>query len=755
MHKALALFALLTPTHADFDRKKAPLLDTTVDATAGHATTVRAPTRTQDEEDFAEAARLAGSAFAAEPVLARTQDEENVAEAARLAEDGAFDKADVVAPVENLHFLSNSTANGIQPITFVAKHGRLYANEQQFHLKGVNWFGSEGRAGPPGGLNYHPIDWYMDFLARHQFNAVRLLFNHESVLQNEPIETSEVLQAPELRGKTYLQMFGLVASAAAKRGLLVMLACHRMHPSTWPGEGLWFDTAGPITEEHVLQSWGKIADAFCHVWNVFAVDLQNEPHSASWGYGRPSTDWDQAASRIGQHVLGLCERWLVMVEGVGYQPGAPGGNDPKEGFWWGGNLVGAKVAPVSLDPPHHGATKDRLVYSPHTYGPGVYAQSYFEHADFPDNLEQVYERHWAFVAGTTGAPLVIGEMGGFYTGKDKIWLDWALGYCQRHGIGVFYFALNPNSKDTGGLLKVDWSTPEYAKLKALMVCVRGWSTHTEPPPTAVHTLSPLPLGAPSHNNSPCSPCSHPPLSLVQVLPATDVLKELIAPMISPSPPPPLQPPAPPVPPASPLPPGNPPSPTTPPPLPKPPTSPPPFGPPFYRSPHPPPPNPKPPPPTAVVADLPPLPSPLPPNDLAMLLLLESARMPPPPSPRPATTTLSLGAGFAGLGLVLAGLAVAILGTSGILARARGAHHLHPSTTSTRSTTTTRASIAVGGATGEDDELLTDEQHEKSSTPRAPTYAAEEEEERAWVRLHRQHRPTSWHTAREAMAEMWD
>jgi hypothetical protein len=60
MHKALALFALLTPTHADFDRKKAPLLDTTVDATAGHATTVRAPTRTQDEEDFAEAARLAG-----------------------------------------------------------------------------------------------------------------------------------------------------------------------------------------------------------------------------------------------------------------------------------------------------------------------------------------------------------------------------------------------------------------------------------------------------------------------------------------------------------------------------------------------------------------------------------------------------------------------------------------------------------------------------------------------------------------------
>lgn len=111
----------------------------------------------------------------------------------------------------------------------------------------------------------------------------------------------------------------------------------------------------------------KIATALCDEWNVFAVDLQNEPHAASWGFGS-KTDWDLGASRIGQHVNAQCSRWLIMVEGVGYTPGAPGGDDATEGFWWGGNLVGAKVAPISLDPPSVGVTKNRLVYSPHTYG---------------------------------------------------------------------------------------------------------------------------------------------------------------------------------------------------------------------------------------------------------------------------------------------------------------------------------------------------------------------------------------------------
>lgn len=52
---------------------------------------------------------------------------------------------------------------------------KIYANGQRLHIKGVNWFGSEGRAGPPLGLDKHEIAWYMRFLRAHNFNAIRFL----------------------------------------------------------------------------------------------------------------------------------------------------------------------------------------------------------------------------------------------------------------------------------------------------------------------------------------------------------------------------------------------------------------------------------------------------------------------------------------------------------------------------------------------------------------------------------------------------
>eukprot|EP00966_Prymnesium_polylepis_P253253 5853324-Prymnesium_polylepis.1 len=68
---------------------------------------------------------------------------------------------------------------------------------------------------------------------------------------------------------------------------------------------------------------------------VFAVDLQNEPHASSWGKGMGfGSDWGHAAERLANHVLDECPRWLVMVEGVGYTPGTPG-TDASMGIWWG------------------------------------------------------------------------------------------------------------------------------------------------------------------------------------------------------------------------------------------------------------------------------------------------------------------------------------------------------------------------------------------------------------------------------------
>lgn len=39
-------------------------------------------------------------------------------------------------------------------------------------------------------------------------------------------------------------------------------------------------------------------------WNVFGVDLKNEPHdAATWGDGNLRTDWRLAAQRLGNAIL--------------------------------------------------------------------------------------------------------------------------------------------------------------------------------------------------------------------------------------------------------------------------------------------------------------------------------------------------------------------------------------------------------------------------------------------------------------------
>ena len=77
------------------------------------------------------------------------------------------------------------------PIDFVAYGGRIYANGEPFDIKGINWFGSESRHGPPSGLARHGLGFYLDLLEFHGFNALRLLFNHQSVLRNSRIEENE------------------------------------------------------------------------------------------------------------------------------------------------------------------------------------------------------------------------------------------------------------------------------------------------------------------------------------------------------------------------------------------------------------------------------------------------------------------------------------------------------------------------------------------------------------------------------------
>ena len=66
-----------------------------------------------------------------------------------------------------------------------------------------------------------------------------------------------------------------------------------------------------------------------------------------------------------------------------------------------------------------------------------------------------------------------GEFGGRYMGQDQIWQDAFVDYLiDNDAHSFFYWSLNPNSGDTGGLLQDDWRTVNQAKLALLQRLMR-------------------------------------------------------------------------------------------------------------------------------------------------------------------------------------------------------------------------------------------------------------------------------------------
>ena len=87
-----------------------------------------------------------------------------------------------------------------------------------------------------------------------------------------------------------------------RAGILIMMTCHRIkRDASWGG--LWIGYG--YDESMINEAWTRLMHALCKQWNVFAVDLKNEPVEASWGIGRHDNDWGEAAARIGNHVRAL------------------------------------------------------------------------------------------------------------------------------------------------------------------------------------------------------------------------------------------------------------------------------------------------------------------------------------------------------------------------------------------------------------------------------------------------------------------
>jgi len=142
---------------------------------------------------------------------------------------------------------------------------------------------------------------------------------------------------------------------------------------------------------------------------------------------------------------------LVFVEGLGYSI----------------EFEKIKTHPIDFGKPEF---NERLVYSPHQYGPSVTGDLHFAgYVNFPASQLSEWERCWGFIEEKTGHACVLGEWGGkydsYHNDKDMVWQDRFAKYLVEKCMSdQFVWDLNPESGDTGGVLKANWWDAEEKKL---------------------------------------------------------------------------------------------------------------------------------------------------------------------------------------------------------------------------------------------------------------------------------------------------
>ncbi|GAB9475162.1 Cellulase-8, endo-1,4-beta-glucanase [Globisporangium polare] len=355
----------------------------------------------------------------------------------------------------------------MDPPTLQARSDGVYLDDARFVIKGASYFGMESDILVPHGLwggdASTTLAQVAELLVAHEFNVVRVPLAVRAVLENTPVDKYKMGNEKELVAACnelrYLDVLDYVVRVFAEHRLLVLLDAHVLEPGG-PITPLWYDN--PNNRDWFQQAWSVLASRYASCWNAIGADLKNEPHGdATWGSGDLATDWRLAATNLSEHILSICPRWLIFVEGI--QSFSHGGHELP--CFWGENLCGVKEFPMELSVPN------RLVYSPHVYGPDVADQPYFHDSQFPKNMASVWDAHFGFVRTEgIGPPLIIGEWGGKYRSEaDRKWQNEFAEYLRARAIDAIYWCVNPNSGDTEGLLENDWRTPNADKLRLLSV----------------------------------------------------------------------------------------------------------------------------------------------------------------------------------------------------------------------------------------------------------------------------------------------
>jgi endoglucanase len=331
----------------------------------------------------------------------------------------------------------------------------LDAAGQPVRVAGINWFGFETGNNVVHGLWSRDYKSMIDQMKSLGYNTLRIPYSDDifkSTTVPDSIDFSGGKNA-DLQGLNSLGILDKIVAYAGQDGLRVILDRHR--PDAGGQSALWYTNAVP--ESTWIANLKSLAARYKGNPTVVGIDLHNEPHDpACWGCGDTTRDWRLAAQRAGNAVLSVNPDLLIFVEGVQTFNGVSG--------WWGGNLMGVAQYPVQLD------VANRVVYSAHDYATSVAQQSWFSDPTFPDNMPGIWDKYWGYIFKQNIAPVWVGEFGTTLQATvDQKWLAALVNYLRptsTYGADSFHWTFwswNPNSGDTGGILKDDWQSVDTVK----------------------------------------------------------------------------------------------------------------------------------------------------------------------------------------------------------------------------------------------------------------------------------------------------
>jgi len=401
---------------------------------------------------------------------------------------------------------ANATAAG-----YFTQSGKIYdATGQEIQLRGISHYGFNDLILQPQFL------WAMGWkeqiaqIKSLGFNAIRVPFVPDTLYNTTPIDQLSYVDGgrnPELLGKTPLQALDLWMAEADRQGMYLLLDFHsvskqRLYP-TWfvsnPADFGLIHNNQAYTREHWTRDLAFVAQRYAHLPRFLGVDIYNEPNGpVRWSVSDANTTnpiyfWKAAAESAATAVLAANPNLLVFVQGInGNLDGRENSNIPMN---WGEDFQPQAYQPLNIP-------TNKLVLSPHTYGPDVYVKASFAAPNFPANLAADWEVLFGQFSATH--PVVVGEWGGKYgqgTGghADAVWQNAFVDYLLSKGIrSSFYWCYTPNSGDTGGIL--DDALQVRADKMALLQ--RLWGAPVPPtgpgPGPAAPGPAPTPAPTPGH-----------------------------------------------------------------------------------------------------------------------------------------------------------------------------------------------------------------------------------------------------------------